>query len=116
LGEDVAHGSAFAAVAFVDLGFDEVIGCYDDDDFAAECEAEIFDGLGVEGVDEGEVQALVVEVDGECAVEASGAGGDEVEEGVRGSPVAEFDEGCAEFGGDYGPYIVLGLDDFEIGE
>ncbi len=116
LTEDVIHGAAFAAVAFVDFGFDEVVGGDDDDDFATEGEAEVFDGLRIEGVNESDVEALFVEVDGEGAVEARGSGGEEVEEGVGGSPVAEVNKGDAEFGSDDGPDVFFGLDDLEVCE
>jgi heptaprenyl diphosphate synthase len=59
---------------------DEIVGGDDDDDLAAECEAEVLDGLRVEGIDEGEVEALVIEINGEGAVETGCSGGDEVEE------------------------------------
>ena len=92
LAEDIVHGPAFAAVAFVDLGFDEVVGSDDDDDFAAKGKAEILDGLGVEGIDEGEVEAFVIEVDGEGTVETGRPGGDEIEECFGRGPVFEVHE------------------------
>src|SRR5690606_23225820 len=79
-------------------------------------EAEVFDGLRVEGIDEGDVEAGVVELDGERAVKAGGSGGDEGEHGFGRCPIPEVHHGGSEFGGDDRPDVVSVVDDLEVGE
>ncbi len=87
LAEDVIHRASFTSVALVDLGFHEIVGSDDDDDFAAEGEPEVLDGLRVQGIYEGQVKALAVEVDGKGTVEAGSSRRNEREQGIRRSPV-----------------------------
>ena len=80
LAEDVLHRLALAAVALVDHFLDEVVRRDDDDDFAAEGEAQVLERLRVERIDQGDVQAVFVEIDGKRAVQAGGAGGNQREQ------------------------------------
>ena len=85
-------------------------------DFPAEGETQVLDGLRVERIDQGDVEAGFIELDGQRAVEAGGAGGDQREQRFGRRPVADIDHVGAEFGGDDRPDVVAGLDDLEIGE
>ena len=85
-------------------------------DFAAKGEAEVLDGLRVERIDEGHVEAGFIELDRQRAVEAGGAGGDQREQRLGRGPVADVHDLGAELGGDDRPDVVAVLDDLEVGE
>ena len=97
LAEDILHRLAFAAVTIIDFLFDEVVWRDQQMDFAAEGEAEVFEGLRVEWIDQHDGEAGFIELDGQGTVEAGGAGRHQGEQGLWGRPVADIDHFGAQF-------------------
>ena len=85
-------------------------------DFTAQGEAQVLDGLRVERIDQRDVEAGFIEIDGQRTVQAGGAGGHQREQGLGRRPVPEVDHLGAELRGDHRPDVIAVVDDLEIGE
>lgn len=111
--EEIVHAIVSRTVKIIDAGFDLGEGGDDDVDIAVAREAEVVDGLLVEGIEKGDGNACFIDGNRESALHTRGMGRDGAEE--FGSELGTFEADVidSEMGGDHGEEVAF-VGDAEI--